>query len=236
LCRKTARCWLNPEKRIALSTQKQKTLSPSQQVQQHLLRLKIQGLDRFVQPEPLRAPPLPLIKVSPYVAFPAAGAGPLTLVSFTVPAGLNALLQYLSIFAAGGSNYVDGAANVIWRVLIDDAGVKGMEALQGQFGSSSLPLPVAIPLIENSTFKVTVEVPNGQVAPTGTTGVRFHASQARAAIAALTGIGTSSTATSSGSGGAGGAAGTGAGGGGGSSALPVYGGVGGGGRIAGNQS
>jgi uncharacterized membrane protein YgcG len=222
-----------------LSTQKQKTLSPSQQVQQHLLRLKLQGLDRVVQPEPLRAPPLPLIKVAPYVAFPAAGAGPLTLVSFTVPAGLNALLQYLAIFAAGGSNYVDGAANVIWRVLIDDAGVKGLEALMGQFGSSSLPLPVAIPLIENSTFKVTVEVPNGQVAPTGTTGVRFHASQARAAIAALTGIGASSPGTSSGSGsgsGSGGAGGAGGGGGTGSSALPVYGGVGGGGRIAGNQS
>ncbi|HEY4678813.1 MAG TPA: hypothetical protein VIJ01_16725 [Candidatus Angelobacter sp.] len=204
----------------------QKLLSPAQQVQQHFLRMKLQALGRVVQPEPLRAPPLPLIRVSPYVAFPAAGAGPLTLVSFTVPAGLNALLQYLSIFAAGGSNYVDGAATVIWRVLIDDTGVKGMEALQGQFGSSSLPLPVAIPLIENSTFKVTVEVPNGQVAPTGTTGVRFHASQARAAIAALTGIGTNTTSTGSGAGagspGSGGA-------GGGSSIPPVFGGGAGGG-------
>jgi uncharacterized membrane protein YgcG len=210
----------------------QKLLSPAQQVQQHFLRMKLQALGRVVQPEPLRAPPLPLINVAPYVAFPAAGAGPLTLVSYTVPRGLNALLQYLSIFAAGGSNYVDGAANAIWRVLIDDAGVKGLEALQGQFGSSSLPLPVAIPLIENSTFKVTVEVPNGQVSPTGTTGVRFHASQALAAIAALTGIGTNSTATSSGSGGAGASGGTGAaggaGGGSGSGGLPSYGGGGGG--------
>lgn len=206
----------------------QKLLSPAQQVQQHFLRLKLQALGRILQPEPLRAPPLPLINVSPYVAFPAAGAGPLTLVSFTVPRGLNALLQYLSIFAAGGSNYVDGAANVIWRVLIDDAGVKGMEGLQGQFGSSSLPLPVAIPLTENSTFKVTVEVPNGQVAPTGTTGVRFHASQARAAIAALTGIGTSSTNTSSGSGA--GSSSPGSGGGGGGVIPPFSGGGGGGGR------
>jgi hypothetical protein len=213
-------------------------LSPAQQVQQHFLRLKLQSLQRVVQPEPLRAPPLPLINVSPYVAFPAAGAGPLTLVSFTVPRGLNALLQYLSIFAAGGSNYVDGAANVVWRVLIDDAGVKGMEALMGQFGSSALPLPVAIPLIENSTFKVTVEVPLGQVAPTGTTGVRFHASQARAAIAALVGIGASTPSSSSGGGsggsssssggGSGGGAGNGAGGGGG---LAPGGSSGGGGRV-----
>lgn len=207
-----------------------KLLSPAQQVQQHFLRLKLQALSRVVQPEPLRAPPLPLINVSPYVAFPAAGAGPLTLVSFTVPRGMNALLQYLSIFAAGGSNYVDGAANVIWRVLIDDAGVKGLEALMGQFGSASLPLPVAIPLIENSTFKVTVEVPAAQAVPTGTTGVRFHASQARASIAALTGVGTS-TSSSSSSSGAGGAGGGGGGGGGG--VVPPFsggGGFGGGGR------
>ena len=204
----------------------QKLLSPAEQVHQHLLRQKLQALNTIQPPDPLRAPPLPLIRVSPYVAFPAAGAGPLTLVSFTVPAGLNALLQYLSIFAAGGSNYVDGAANAIWRVLIDDTGVKGMEALQGQFGSSSLPLPVAIPLIENSTFKVTVEVPNAQAVPTGTTGVRFHASQARASIAALTGIGTSSSSASSGAGGAGGA------GGGGGGVIPPFsgGGFGGGGR------
>lgn len=214
----------------------QKILSPAQQVQQHLLRLKLQSLNTIVPPDPLRAPPLPLIRVSPYVAFPAAGAGPLTLVSFTVPPGLNALLQYLSIFAAGGSNYVDGAANAIWRVLIDDTGVKGMEALQGQFGSSSLPLPVAIPLIENSTFKVTVEVPNAQVAPTGTTGVRFHASQARASIAALTGIGTSSSpSASSGSSGSGSSGSSGTGGGGGS--IPPFGGGfgGGGGGRGGNQ-
>ena len=211
-----------------------KLLSPAQQVQQFLLRQKLQALARVAQPEPLRAPPLPLINVSPYVAFPAAGAGPLTLVSFTVPPGLNALLQFLSIFAAGGSNYVDGAANAIWRVLIDDTGVKGLEALKGQFGSSSLPLPVAIPLVENSTFKVTVEVPAAQAVPTGTTGVRFHASQARAAIAALTGIGTSSTATSSGSGGAGG----GGGGGGGGAVMPPFsggGGFGGGGGRGGLQ-
>jgi uncharacterized membrane protein YgcG len=206
-------------------------LSPTQQVQSHLLLLKLQALTRMTPPDPLRAPPLPFIRVAPYVAFPAAGAGPLTLVSFTVPPGLNALLQYLSIFAAGGSNYVDGAANAIWRVLIDDTGVKGMEALQGQFGSAVLPLPVSIPLIENSTFKVTVEVPNAQVPPTGTTGVRFHASQARASIAALTGIGTSSPTPSGSGGGSGGSAP----GGGGSPIPPFGGGFGGGGSYGGNQ-
>jgi uncharacterized membrane protein YgcG len=205
---------------------KQRLLTPTQQVQQHLLRLKLQSLSSITPPDPLRAPPLPQIRVAPYVAFPAAGAGPLTLVSYTVPPGLNALLQYLSIFAAGGSNYVDGAANVIWRVLIDDTGVKGMEALLGQFGSSSLPLPVAIPLIENSTFKVTVEVPNAQAVPTGTTGVRFHAVAARTSIAALTGVGTSTAGTGSGSGGSGGTGGTGGGGGG---VVPPFGGGGGGG-------
>ena len=207
-----------------------KILSPMQQVQQHILRQRLQSLARIVPPAPLRAAPLPFIRVTtPYPAFPAAGAAAVTLLSYTVPAGLNALLLYLAIFTVG-SNYVDGSANAIWRVLIDDAGVKGMEGLQSQFGSSSLPLPVAIPLIENSTLKVTVEVPLGQVAPTGTTGVRFHGGAANAPISALAGVGTStSSSSSSGSGAASPAPGAGGGGGGGGGVTPPFTGGGGGG-------
>ncbi len=207
-------------------------LSPRQQVQQFLLSQKLQALGRIVPPAPLRAAPLGFIKVTtPYVAYPAPGAAAVQLLFYTVPPGLNAMLTYMAIFNVGAA-FVNGSGNVIWRVLINQAGVKGMENLQSQFGTDGLPLPVAIPLIENDTIQVTVEVPLGQPAlpfPANSTGVRFHGSAANAPIAALSGIGTSSSGSGSGSGGAGG-------GGGGASLPPVFGGGGGGGSYGGNQS
>jgi uncharacterized membrane protein YgcG len=213
-------------------------LSPSQQVQQFLLRQKLQALDRVVPPEPLRAAPMGFIRVTtPYVAYPAPGAAAVTLLSYTVPPGLNAMLTYMAIFNVGAA-FVNGSGNVIWRVLINQAGVKGFENLQSQFGTDGLPLPVAIPLIENDTIQVTVEIPGGQGAlafPANSTGVRFHGSAAHAPIAALAGIGTSSSGSSSSSS-SGSPAGGGAGGGGGVTPPFSGGGYGGGGgRPAGNQ-
>jgi hypothetical protein len=226
----------------------QKLLSPAQQVQQHLLRQKLQSLARIVAPDPLRAAPLGFIRVTtPYVAYPAPGAAAVLLLSYTVPPGMNAILTYMAIFNVGAA-FVNGSGNVIWRVLINQAGVKGFENLQSQFGTDGLPLPVAIPLIENDTIQVTVEVPAGQAAlafPANSTGVRFHGSAANSPIAALTGIGvnttgsptptpttTTNTTSSPATGGAGGAGG---GGGGGVIRPATGGGGGGGGRIAGNQ-
>jgi hypothetical protein len=205
----------------------QKMLSPSQQVQQHLLRQKLQALDRVLQPEPLRAAPLGFIRVTaPYVAYPAPGAAAVSLLSYTVPVGMNAMLTFMAIFNLGPA-FVNGSGNVIWRVLINQAGVKGFENLQSQFGTDGLPLPVAIPLIENDTIQVTVEVPNGQPAlafPANSTGVRFHGSAARASIAALSGVGTSAPGSSSSS-----SSPAGGGAGGGAYVPPVFGGGSGGG-------
>jgi hypothetical protein len=174
----------------------QRMLSPSQQVQQHLLRQKLQALGTIVQPDPLRAAPLGFIKVTaPYVAYPAPGAAAVSLLAYTVPSGMNAMLTFMAIFNLGPA-FVNGSGNVIWRVLINQAGVKGFENMQSQFGTDGLPLPVAIPLIENDTIQITVEVPLGQPAlafPANSTGVRFHGSAARASIAALSGIGTSTS-------------------------------------------
>lgn len=191
-------------------------LSPSQQVQQFLLQQKLQALGRIVQPEPLRAAPLGFIRVTtPYVAYPAPGAAAVSLLSYTVPPGLSAMLTYMAIFNVGAA-FVNGSGNVIWRVFINQAGVKGFENLQSQFGTDGLPLPVAIPLIENDTIQVTVEIPAGQGAlafPANSTGVRFHGSAAHAPIAALAGVGTSAPSSSSSNpaaGGAGGGSGSGA--------------------------
>ena len=207
-------------------------LSPSQQVQQYFLRQKLQALNRVVPPDPLRAAPMGFIRVTtPYVAYPAPGAAAVSLLSYTVPAGLNAMLTYMAIFNVGAA-FVNGSGNVIWRVLINQAGVKGFENLQSQFGTDGLPLPVAIPLIENDTIQVTVEIPGGQPAlpfPANSTGVRFHGSAAHAPIAALAGIGTATTGSSSSSSSGGGSSPASGGGGGGGFTPPFSGGGGGGG-------
>lgn len=185
-------------------------LSPTEQVQQHFLFQKWQSLSRIAPPDPLRAAPLGFVRVTtPYVAYPAPGAAAILLLSYTVPPGLNAILQYMAIFNVGAA-FVNGSGNVIWRVLINQAGVKGMENLQSQFGTDGLPLPVAIPLYENDTIQVTVEIPGAQPAlpfPANSTGVRFHGSAANAPMGALTGIGTSSSSGSSGASAGGGAPG-----------------------------
>lgn len=193
-----------------MSTRPNPYLTPAQQVQQHMLAMKLESLGRIVPPEPLRAAPLGFIRVTtPYVAYPAPGAAATQLLAYTVPSGLNAMLTYMAIFNVGAA-FVNGSGNVIWRVLINGAGVKGMENLQSQFGTDGLPLPVAIPLIENDTIQVTVEVPLGQPAlpfPANSTGVRFHGSAAHAPIAALAGIGTQSPGGSGGGSPAGGGGG-----------------------------
>lgn len=173
-------------------------LSPLDQVRRHLFQMKLHSLQRRNVPAPpLESLPLPFVLVTaPYVAFPAAGAAAILLLSYTVPAGQNTIITLLSVFAVGG-NFVNGSGTAIWRVLINDAGVKGLQGMQSQFGSDSLPLSVAIPMVENDTIKITVEVPNGQVAPTGTTGARIHGGSAPAAIATLAGLGQSSSSSTS---------------------------------------
>ncbi|MBZ5522261.1 MAG: hypothetical protein LAP21_08465 [Acidobacteriia bacterium] len=166
-------------------------LTPSQQVQQHILRQKMQSLGRAVIINPADTSPLPFVKVTtPYVAYPAPAAAATVLLTYTVPAGLNGVVTLLGIFNVGAS-FVSGSGQVIWRVLVNDAAVKGMENLQSPFGTDSLPLPVAMPLVENDTLKITVEIPNGQAAlafPANSTGARIQGSAGHASITALAGL------------------------------------------------
>ncbi|MBZ5523568.1 MAG: hypothetical protein LAP21_15145 [Acidobacteriia bacterium] len=165
-----------------------KPLSPIEQVRRHLLALKQHALDANPLPDPVAGSPLPFVAVTtPYVAYPAPNAAAVTLLSYTVPAGLNGVVVFLGIFNVGAA-FVNGSGNVIWRVLINGAGVKGLNNLQSQFGTDALPLPVVIPLVENDTIIVTVEVPNGQPAlpfPANSTGARIHGNAANTSVHSL---------------------------------------------------
>jgi hypothetical protein len=112
---------------------------------------------------------------TPFVGYPAPGAGPVTVITYTVPVGLLAVISKLAIVHFGGAP-PDGTGNVIWRVLINGAGVEGMNNLSSQVGTYAQPNDTVFVVIENDIVQVTVEVPAGQPAmPAGTsTAARFH--------------------------------------------------------------
>ncbi|HEV3041873.1 MAG TPA: twin-arginine translocation signal domain-containing protein [Candidatus Angelobacter sp.] len=155
--------------------------SSTQQVQAHLLQLRQDGLKNarpYVPLQRLDVPPAeshPFVFAStPYPFLPAAGAPAITILTYTVPQGFNAVINFLAIFYNAGG-IVNGSGNIIWRVLLNDTGYKGMNNLQSQYGTDAMPLPTYISLVENDTIKVTVEVAAGVVVPPGaTTGARFH--------------------------------------------------------------
>jgi hypothetical protein len=78
----------------------------------------------------------------------------------------------MSIFNQG-ADPPDGSGNVIWRVLINGAAVKGMNAMLSQFGAGLGPQDCQIVCSDGDVIQVTAEVPAGKVTPPGTTGARW---------------------------------------------------------------
>lgn len=112
---------------------------------------------------------------TPFVGYPAPGAGAVTVIQYIVPKGLMAVINKLAVVHFGG-NPPDGTGNVIWRVLINEAGIEGLGNLNSQVGTYAMPNDFVFMAIENDIVKVTVEVPLAQPAmPAGTsTAARFH--------------------------------------------------------------
>jgi hypothetical protein len=151
------------------------------QAQAYILNSRRQQLARYVPPAWTQlngaAPPTSgrpfIVTPAPFPAYPAPGAAAINIISYTVPRGMNALITFLAIVHVGGG-FIDGSGNVIWRVLVNGAGVKGLEALQSQVGSYAQPNEVQLVLQENDVIVVTVEVPAAQPAMVGTAAARFH--------------------------------------------------------------
>jgi hypothetical protein len=108
-----------------------------------------------------------------FTAYPAAGAAAVVLLSYVAPQGAIAVINKLAIVHVGG-NPPDGTGNVIWQVLVNGAGVKGMNNLTSQVGTYAAPNDTEILLMENDLIQVTVQVPAAGVPPPGTTAARFH--------------------------------------------------------------
>jgi hypothetical protein len=104
--------------------------------------------------------------------YPVAGAGPQVILAKTVDTGKLCVIRKMSIFNQG-ANPPDGSGNVVWRVLVNGAAVKGMNAMLSQYGAGLSPQDCQIIASDGDVIQVTVEVPAGKISPPGTTGARW---------------------------------------------------------------
>jgi hypothetical protein len=105
---------------------------------------------------------------SPFVAYPAniPTGGPVVVIQFSVPRSKLAIIRKMSVVHFGG-NPPDGTGRVIWRVLKNGGGLRGLSNLTSQYGTYAAPKDVTILGIENDLIQVTVECP--QFLPDGIT-------------------------------------------------------------------
>ena len=72
-----------------------------------------------------------------YVALPAIGSIA-TILSYTVPIGRNGVIQKIANNFVGGG-WVEGTGDVIWRILVDGAGIPGANSYTNILGSLGSP-------------------------------------------------------------------------------------------------
>lgn len=114
-----------------------------------------------------------IVTPNPFPVYPAPAAAAITVITYTVPIGQVAIINYLAVVNIGGG-FVDGSGNIIWRVLRNGAALKGLNNLQSQVGTYAAPVPVAILGTEGDVLSVTAEVPAAAPPAAGTTAARFH--------------------------------------------------------------
>jgi hypothetical protein len=99
------------------------------------------------------------ITPQPAPSYPLPGTGPIAVISYTVAAGLFSVIRELAIVHVGG-NPPDFTGIVIWRVLKNGAGIRGLNNLNAQYGTFAAPKSLVIVGVENDIFSVTVECPS----------------------------------------------------------------------------
>ena len=97
---------------------------------------------------------------SPFPHYPAVMpvGGAISVIIFTIPRGKIAVIRKMSIVHFGG-NPPDGTGQVIWRVIRNGGGLRGLSTLMAQYGTFAAPKDVSIFCWEFDTISVTVECP-----------------------------------------------------------------------------
>ena len=95
---------------------------------------------------------------NPFPAYPAVGASAIPVITLTVPRSKICVIRKMSIVHFGG-NPPDGTGQVIWRVIRNGGGLRGLGTLTAQYGTFAGPKDVSIVCYEVDTIMVTVECP-----------------------------------------------------------------------------
>jgi hypothetical protein len=141
---------------------------PFTQLQKHILHMKaglVQNASPWIHPnltlfdQPADADPFRWTS-NPAMPYPINGQTAVTVLSYTVPRSKIAVVRKLSIIHVGG-NPPDFTGQVIWRVLKNGGGLRGMNQLTAQVGTFASPLSVRFLATEYDTITVTAEVPAG---------------------------------------------------------------------------
>jgi hypothetical protein len=146
-----------------LPTLSSQPFTSAQKATLHAKAFKVQNSAPFIHPglslfnQPADAEPFKFTP-SPFPVYPAVGAGPLTVLAFSVPRSKILIVQTLAIVNVGG-NPPDGTGRVIWRVLRNGGGLRGLANLTTQIGTMAAPEEMVIVCYENDTVQVTVEQP-----------------------------------------------------------------------------
>ncbi|PSH05134.1 MAG: hypothetical protein CXZ00_02975 [Acidobacteria bacterium] len=123
-------------------------------------------LDAGVQTTHSRA--IQVDSVQPLPAYPAAGAAPVVILHYQVPASMSGALTLLCIAHLGAAGtFSDGSGVVVWRVLINGVPQKGLENIYVQIGSPNQLASMFLLLKENDLVQITAQIPAGKVAPAG---------------------------------------------------------------------
>jgi hypothetical protein len=111
-----------------------------------------------------------IVTANPFPAYPAVGATPVVVISYTVPFGMLAVINRLAIVDNGANTIGNG--NILWNVLINGAAVDGLGNLTTPIGTLAQPNDVVFVAHEQDVVEVTVSVTTGAAA--GTTAAMFQ--------------------------------------------------------------
>lgn len=135
--------------------------------QKQALDAKAQFVDRtpaYVNPDlsfynpPADNSPFTVTPAAGAPNYPGVGALPIVVISWMVPVGMASFIRELAIVHIGG-NDPSFSGQVIWRVLKNGAGIRGLNQLTATYGTFAAPKPVVLFGVENDIFSVTVELP-----------------------------------------------------------------------------
>jgi hypothetical protein len=141
--------------------------SPFTAAQKRSLDLRAQAVNNtspYINPDlsfynpPADSTPLTVTPQNGAPGYPGVGLGAITVITYVVASGLMVVIRELSIVHIGG-NAPDFTGRVIWRVVKNGAGIRGLNSLNAQYGTFAAPKSLVLTGVENDIFTVTVECP-----------------------------------------------------------------------------